>query len=116
MIWVRLLKVLLFLHVFLLIKNVFIILILHQIFIVSKQNKMVEQNPTTDQQPPVVFDEELKREPHHKDAKEGTSFLQVQLQYEAAIREAISILICNYSSLNMAIELGFAGRKQIASD
>lgn len=42
--------------------------------------------------------------------------MQIQMQYEAAIREAISILICNYASLNMAIDLGFSGRKQIASD
>jgi len=38
------------------------------------------------------------------------------MQYEQAVREAVSILICNYSSLNMAIDLGFSGRKQIASD
>lgn len=62
------------------------------------------------------LDAELKREPHHKDAKEGLSFMQIQMQFEAAIREAISILICHYSSLNMAIDLGFQGRKQIASD
>ena len=40
----------------------------------------------------------------------------IQLQYEAAIREAASILVCNYSSLNMAIDMGFSARKQIASD
>ena len=32
------------------------------------------------------------------------------------MRECVSILICNYSSLNMAIDMGFAGRNQIASD
>lgn len=58
----------------------------------------------------------LKREPHHIDAKPDLSFMHIQMQYEACIREAISILICNYSSLNMAIDMGFAGRKQIASD
>ena len=32
------------------------------------------------------------------------------------MREAVSITICNYSSLNMAINMGFAARNQIASD
>lgn len=32
------------------------------------------------------------------------------------MRQAASILICHYASLNMAIDMGFAGRNQIASD
>ena len=42
--------------------------------------------------------------------------LEVGRQYEAAIREAASILMCNYSSLNMAISMGFSARHHIASD
>ena len=30
-------------------------------------------------------------------------------KYEELVTEAASILICNYSSLNMAIEMGFSG-------
>jgi len=40
----------------------------------------------------------------------------VEKQYLGLIREATSIVVCNYSALNMAINMGFAGRKQIASD
>lgn len=68
---------------------------------------MVELNPAAVEKP----EEEYKREPHHKDAKEGLSFMQIQMQYEQAVREAVSIMICHYSSLNMAIDLGFSGRK-----
>ena len=32
------------------------------------------------------------------------------------IHVAVCIMICNYSSLNLAIDMGFSGRKQIASD
>ena len=37
-------------------------------------------------------------------------------QYEKCMREAVSITICNYASLNMAVNMGFAARNQIASD
>jgi hypothetical protein len=82
---------------------------------------MVEQNPEHSK---TAAAEEGKQgassqdgpQPHHKPCKEGISFMQIQMQYEACIREAASYLICNYSSLNMAIDMGFAGRKQIASD
>ena len=54
--------------------------------------------------------------PHHNPARRGISDSDVQRQYERGIREAASITVCNYSSLNMAINMGFAGRKHIASD
>jgi len=39
------------------------------------------------------------------------SFAGIQLQYGQCIREAASVLVCNYASLNMAIDMGFSGRK-----
>lgn len=67
----------------------------------------------------VLGGEETKkggRQPHHRDMKAGTTDATVERQYEAGVRDAASILVCNYSALNMAISMGFAGRQQIASD
>ena len=78
-------------------------------------NLAEETKEVIDDVPALV---EVKAKTPHKymPMKKGTSFMQIQLQYEAAVREAASILVCNYSSLNMAIDMGFAGRKQVASD
>ena len=56
------------------------------------------------------------RQPHHQDEKAGTTNNTVLRQYAQLIEKAATILICNYSSLNYAINMGFAARKQVASD
>ena len=48
--------------------------------------------------------------------KKGTTDHDVLKQYAILIDKAAAILVCNYSSLNLGISLGFAGRNQIASD
>ena len=43
---------------------------------------------------------------------ETKSNLKVELEYESCIREAASYLMCNYSSLNMGFDMGFAARTE----
>ena len=56
------------------------------------------------------------RQPHHNDARPGLTNAAVERQYEQAVRDACSILVCNYSALTMAVNMGFAGRHHVASD
>ena len=97
--------------------------------------EIVQETPQTDcnndatmesQVPDLVPAEEEKKEeptaqeggrqPHHRDAKPGRTDAQLNAEYIDCIFQATSICVCNYSSLTMAINMGFAGRKQIASD
>ena len=59
---------------------------------------------------------ELTKQSHHIPQADGITQLDVQRHYERCCREAASIVVCNYAALNLAISMGFAGRKQIASD
>lgn len=52
----------------------------------------------------------IERQAHHREADPGTTESDVIRAYEKCMREAVSITICNYASLNMAINMGFAAR------
>ena len=65
---------------------------------------------------PVISNLPIKRMPHHTEAGANVTELDVIRQYERCMREAISIAVCNYAALNMAVNMGFQARNQIASD
>ena len=48
--------------------------------------------------------------------KKGITDDDVVEQYESLIKIAVSVMICNYTALNLALDMGFAARNQIASD
>ena len=50
---------------------------------------------------------ECVKEPHHKPQRDGITDEDVMEQYMELINVATSIAICNYSSLNIAIDMGF---------
>ena len=52
----------------------------------------------------------IERQPHHRDADANMTELMVIRQYEQCMFEAISVAICNYSTLNLAINMGFSAR------
>ena len=91
-----------------------------------EESKLSQTEPENTTNPTAAAEEETKqplisklplvRQPHHRDASASTTEADVIRQYEKCMREATSITICNYASLNMAINMGFSARNQIASD
>ena len=58
----------------------------------------------------VIATGPIERQPHHREAGAQVTELMVIRQYEQCMFEAISIALCNYHTLNLAINMGFSAR------
>ena len=81
----------------------------------KEEEKEAAQQPTLDLELNTSV-AVMKRQPHHKDAKAGITYNMIEKQYAETIWKACAYVMCNYSSLTMAISMGFLGRNEIASD